>query len=1323
MLKRFLRKALFYSGLVFVILYAVTHLLLASSPVQNKVLIELKLALKDLGIDIEMESFEFATFSPKLYLNRVTLNTNAKAEVTLAEPLNIDKIRIEFSPLALIYREILIDEVALFHPKILLPQADVLYQKITRLASDKKASSLNRPGSLNVKIKKFGVVDALVHVISKNPGFELHSRSLSAFLEQNNRGQQTVQLDSNHFELMYEKLHLELNRIDVDVDISKNSVRANRLILEGKDLAVNIKGASSLPFLKGNNIDSSHVNYSIKLPIQLLSKISQLHLPVLGGIVSSTGSLDANKGIYSGKGDIQYAGVTVDGFSLDKGSLDFSLSEKKLNVTRINASMGSGSLVSDNVSVELSPQFPIEGQIELKSLKLNSLVEALKVKNPPLRMEIDGKVSLTGHLAQPLSIDAELSTQLKGFKVYNRMNEPLTRDNTILDIKQAALGAHFNISDSRVEFSSEIKALNGVLNSTGTFPYKGKAKINSTGKDLSLTELSHIASVDFAGKVESLTSSVTIEGEDVSVEGNFDLKQGEINEMVLGDVTGSANYDDMLLSFENLYLKGIQPISGQGFVDFRPKDNHYKFNVNIPRVSVEQAFKTFQKSKLPFPNPVGGEVTNGRIQIEGGHDDKGIEVKISGNARNFNWYQESWLSSFYSINYRENDVDFRRGIFVKKSGALEVTGKFENKKSWMKFLSHALRLEEFTYFGSAPLTGEVNGEIVVEGDLTKPRGNGELKLSRTAFRGVAIPDSSIKINTKEGRTEFAATMAGDKLRARWTKTPQSDGTENSSLLLFFRKMDLSPFLTLWLGKDIPPLETITASGDFSLNGNFENTSTLNGSGIFNELVLGLRTAPLRNEKPIEVSINKGNVQVSSFKLWGEDSQLSGSFSLEQGKKIAANLDGKMDLQFIQPFIPGLAYGIGKVACNFRMSGHPDKYSVLGNVNIDDAVFRLTGLESEFRSAKAQLTISQDKINVDKFDAVLGAGKVAVYGEVGIDRFTRFKPNLQVSVSEVSLKIRPYLSLQASGDLHIKGNEAPYLMGGNIQILESKLTQLSAGEGSELLPETPALKFDITADAPGKLFVITNVLDSEFKGSLRVLGDTNKIAMVGSLETVKGDMLFKEQKFGILNGSVKFEDSSRIYPRFNFSGRAYVKEQVTNPREYEVNLRVFGVPEDYKIRLTSTPFLSEQDLIALLVLGVTDREKGGGSVVDLGTSLVGETPFQSKLKNELGLGVKVQGGQNATITPGTTTGFDPLTTDSAANGPAVQVQKDLGKRTKLSASSPIGTGKTSPDFKIEHILDDNFSVNATSSDKNKGAQSTTNSVRSYGIDFRYNFTFE
>src|SRR5262249_32898075 len=149
----------------------------------------------------------------------------------------------------------------------------------------------------------------------------------------------------------------------------------------------------------------------------------------------------------------------------------------------------------------------------------------------------------------------------------------------------------------------------------------------------------------------------------------------------------------------------------------------------------------------------------------------------------------------------------------------------------------------------------------------------------------------------------------------------------------------------------------------------------------------------------------------------------------------------------------------------------------------------------------------------------------------------------------------------------------------------------------------------------------------------------------------------------------------------------------------------GTPEDYKVRLSSSPPLAESDIISLLLLGVTSRTSEG-NYFDLGSTVMGQIPLKSKIQNELGLDISIKSqpanisGQTVNSTPG------PNNTDLTV--PSVQIKKDITDRTKVSYSNTLEAIPVR-ELKIEHVLDDNFSVNATATDGAPGS-TTTSSVQ-------------
>lgn len=1306
------------SFLIFVLtilgLYVALHLVLGSSPVQRRVLTEIRQALAQFGIDLKIESIEFSALSPKIYLNRVTISTTPKAAVQLPEPLGIDKVKLSFQPLSLISRRIVIDEAILFHPRIVVPKADALYRKVEQLMKARKAPSVST-GGFNLEVKKVGVVDALLNIASQDPPFSIRSRSFSAFVEQSASRQQNVSVESQNLEIERGQLKTTLSKVDVDVDITEKSLRVNRAIVQSLEMALNLIGACSLPFKEDKGPDSFNASYDLRLSLSLLEKITELKAPPMLGTLTSAGTASGSRGIYSGNGSVKYEGLSIDGYQIGSGTLAYALSEKRATFSEMILRYAGGEVRSKNLTIGLHDRYPISGELQTREVQLEKILDSVKSYHNLIRLPLSGEVKADGFLKGPFTINARISQKAKSLDVVMRDDKPIDEANTVLHLPGGEVNGQLNFFLDRMGFEAEVIALGAKVQTDGYVGFDDSAKVRARGEGISLTEMRRIGDVRLSGTA-SMIAEVDVKDSDPRIAGSFDVVNGEIQNLPIGALKGQAYYQSQLLSFENLETVVPEPVKGNGFIDFKPKKSHYRFSLDARRALVDETFAVFRKQKLEFEPPKGGEITDGRVVIEGGHDDKGIEVIATGKAKGFSFYGERWTSSSFSVTYREPYVDLNRVMLLKRSGGLEVKGRFASSGTTVTFQSYGLRLEELDLIGKAPLSGEIVGELTLVGDLRvmPPRGTGEIRLVKMNFRGSPIPDSSLRIRPEGDSMEFLASVVGEKLRGRYVRPVGQ--LEKGTVMLYFKDFDFAPLLTLTMGKDVPTLTEITGTGDVSFTGNLNEWQTVKGSGSIQSLVLGLRGTPMTNKSPLNIRIENGAVLVERFHLVGSDSQVSLDYLYQPKKAVKASLDGKLDLQFLQPFIPGLESGSGKVSVGLRMSGRPEQFELLGNVTLEDGAFRLTGLTDEFRAVQAQVSVSQDKLNVDRFEAVMGSGKVAVSGEVDIKRFQALIPNLRVSANRVTMKFQS-VTAAFSGDFTIKGPTTPYLLAGQCRVWQANMNRFDNTSELRSSDGKPTLRFDVTCEARDKILVATDVIDAEFKGNFHFLGDSQQIGMLGSADAIGGSLLFRETKFVLNSGAVKFESPSVIAPRFNVSGRAVVRETKTIPQQdYEVTLQVFGTPKDYKIRLTSNPSLSEGDITSLLLLGVTTRgstDAAEGNYFDFGTAIAGQIPFQSKLQSELGVDVRLN-TQTVKGEVSSEPGSPQLSTV-----PSVQIQKDITKRTKLKYSNTLDAIPIR-EFKIEHALDDSFSVNATAGDK---ARADTQSSKSYGVDFRYRFSFE
>lgn len=1297
----------------------VVLLILGSSPVQRWVFEEIQKGLSKSGFVLEIESIEFSMLSPKLYLNRVQLKATKKAPVQLPEPLAVDKIKIHFQPLGLIYKQIIIQEVTLFHPKIVIPQAEQFYSRLKSFIESQKGLELKNDGQYTILVKQAGVVDALVDVKATEHELALRSQSLSMYVQHSIGGQRTVSVQSGNIELQRGPLKQVLHRTDIEVDVGEGGLRMNRAFVKGEKLSLDFKGTASSEILDGKPPSWFSGSFDVRVPLDLLDKIPELKGVDLKGVALLKGAGEWESGKFTATGQVGYENLIVEGYTIGNLLSEFSANPDWFILNDAKFEYAGGIVSSPKISVELKDRFAVEGDLNVRDLSLSALLESVREPDVPVRMKVNGEIKARGVLKGPLEIRGDVETSFGGLSVVDdgTVNDP--DQEKILDFGDGTLQGVMVFTKERMTFQSNVEVLGGTGSVDGYLGFNGETLIHANLSQASLTQLERISGLRVGG-VADIKGDIEVKGGDVKIGGTVALENAEIASILLGRVKGEVYFKSALLSFEKLEIPSIKPILGHGFVDFGKENLHYKFNAAIDRAPIDQIFGIFQKQELSFPVPVEGEA-EARVSIEGGHDDRGVEVVASGSARGFKWFDEAWGKSNFIFTYRSDVVEFNKVLLMKKTGGLEIGGHFMKDRARLTLKSQQLRLEDFDYLNEVPLIGLIDGEITLEGDADGfySSGYGELQLKDLTFRGKPFDDSLIRLRPEAGGIEFLGSIFGDSLRGRYVRSHKA--SRKDELLIYFNKLDVVPLLAVLMDQDLTTIGSILATGDLSLTGKLLDWRSLTGSGTISDLEVGLRGTPLKSEKPVAISVNQGALSIGKLHLLGVDGEIDADLEYIPGKQLNAGLDGKLDIRYLQIFVPGLVYGEGKASVSARMSGHPERFRLIGNLSLDDARIRISGIDDTFEAVNLQLGLSQDKLNVNRFDAQLNGGKVQVFGAVKIDRFNKFEPDLRIVGSRIGLNFKESLAIKLNGEVKLSGPETPYLMKGNCEVIEAKLSSFdSRKEEAPGVSGKAPIAFDVKCVADDKVFVETEIINAEFKGDFHLLGDTNQIGLLGAAEVSRGDLIFRDTKFNLESGTVRFESSENIKPRFRMSGRSAVKEQKTvAPQEYVVNINAFGTPEQYSIRLSSSPALSEADIISLLVLGVTSSGQDG-NYLELGSTLAGQIPLNKKVKEELGVGIsfKSQGGQTSTTSVGTAS-------TAGASVPTVQLQKPITEKTTVFYSNSLDN-ETFRELRVEQILDNNLTVNATAGLGTRASTdtSTADTTRqSYGIDFRFRFEFE
>jgi translocation and assembly module TamB len=224
--------------------------------------------------------------------------------------------------------------------------------------------------------------------------------------------------------------------------------------------------------------------------------------------------------------------------------------------------------------------------------------------------------------------------------------------------------------------------------------------------------------------------------------------------------------------------------------------------------------------------------------------------------------------------------------------------------------------------------------------------------------------------------------------------------------------------------------------------------------------------------------------------------------------------------------------------------------------------------------------------------------------VELASFVPVRHRLDVRVDEVPVAVPPWLPATLSGRVEAAGTledtgvtgrlhvvRARYTA--NLDLLESGLLQKSRKPPPPPRPYDKSgewLRFDVQIAVDGDARVENDVVAGDVRGDLTLTGTLAAPGLVGSLAMASGSRArFRGNEFALSHAVLDFTDRSKVEIALDVYGESQV-------RDYQIFLHASGGLADPRLTLTSSPPLSQPDIITLLSLGFTRRDASASAGV-------------------------------------------------------------------------------------------------------------------------------
>jgi len=988
-------------------------------------------------------------------------------------------------------------------------------------------------------------------------------------------------------------------------------------------------------------------------------------------------------------GELLGKGVTLGALKPGDFTVRAALSGPSVTLTELSVPVGTGTLRASG-ELRLASSLPLRLHAELDGVSLFSVFERVGMTGTWVDLLATGPVNLTGKLAPGPELQGQADLKVSRFVTWTHAVDRPGPAPPILSIPSGEVSVDLGIHPDRVELTNgkvRVGAARAVADVVIPYGGRGPITVDTTAEPLVLEEVGRIAGIPVGG-VGAARVAIRIPPGQLFLDGELALQDSAFRGFALGSLQSPVTVREGILSFsEATGLKGRTPYQGRAVLDFREENPEVHLAVDVPAGRVEDLVEVLAPVS-PALQPlrrvlVGG--ARGTVSLEGpgdtmeGRFDLDLSAVTLSGRRLGDGALHARLDRGQAITL--DTLSLRGPLGASRaSGRWDFTGPLAGE-----FRVDGLQLEELVgpevarrlrARGSLVLAGTVGGTDS-ETDVRLTLGGPQIYLSGRALGPMALEAHAL----------------GEQVEVRGRPVADTDLALTARL---HRPYPYDATLKLALG-DLRALLPATAAAQ-GLNGSATGVLTASGSlsevessrGLLHLDTLTLQRGEFRaqNDGPWDVRFRGGRVSTEGLRLKGPETELgvSGYFDPEA---MDVALSGALDLRLVESFAPALERASGRLELVGTARGDPADPQIVGTATLVDAGFRVRGQPIELRGLKGKLDFSESRILWSDLEGQANDGRMTSRGDV---RWRRFRPDqvdLSLQLDQVSVRLVEDAPFAATGELNLTGRPGAFFLAGDLDVqrlryrrpfgFDTLLQRANRGTGPGEQP-TEWLQLDVALHLKDAA-VENNVARARILGDVRLGGNNLRPGLVGAMEAAEGSQaFFRGTTFNVTQGAVDFKDRRSLEGVFDVRAESQV-------REYLIRLHAFGKTSQPQILLSSEPALPEGDIISLLTLGVTSRDRANSNTTTTGAGIAAEALYQAS-----GLDRQVQRflPRNSVIRD---LSFHVSTLYNDANGlvePTVQLEsKFLTDQLKLGVSQPV-SGKGTRAL-AEYRFDDRVSA--------------------------------
>lgn len=825
----------------------------------------------------------------------------------------------------------------------------------------------------------------------------------------------------------------------------------------------------------------------------------------------------------------------------------------------------------------------------------------------------------------------------------------------------------------------------------------------------------------------------------------------------LGKAEGEIDY---IINQEKLDIKkldstfGNTVIKGKGNLTFGDSPT-IDLSIEKPQATYQDSLRMYHvlvKDITLIPRDLDYDYAT-KFQIKGPLNlhKMAIVGQVKSGANSLYW--EDINSSEFKFKFQYNKIKIFDLKILEGNGTLTGELEYDLRSSDIKYQAkiNRIRTTDIEVIAKANLgfEGSFEGELsgVRKDNFFKSKM--QLDIVKSTIGDVDVADSKIEVSIEGKKAYVRGDFLGQKITFESFLNFNKRETKNLSYLNFLVKSenikDLLGFLSTHNMVDNKLEGEVEL--DFSSSFNLFDIKKLDAE--LNLKKLNLKKGEIKlslDENARKISIKDGNINIWDVALKDEVNSLTfrgdGNF-YNKFKIIAAH---KMDVGIFKLFSPNLKIARGVSEGKMMFFGNKD--GILTNIVLAGKLDKLSiyGVPNYFEDIDFNLSLENKDLLIQRFHGRYGKGELDLSGDITLN-YPIPRVDLDYQFSNIRFPImdlkKSYVLVSGRGSLD--GNEIPYDLSGKYSIvygdLRNEINEYYASVGpstfyEKYLPKElikrrfPYFNFDLGVNITTPIEMRNSLAEILFDGSIEVTGNSQGPIFNGVLRVVpnKSKVVFKANEFNIQVGEVRLNNAPVENPEIKFAGTAKIKE-------YDVKFEFEGATDNISIDFSSDPFLSKEDILSLLTIGITsedaqglsESEKQAITSVGLGTLLADQLKINQGLSSGLGLRLsvipEVEEDTDYSGSEQREGVISPYAT-RYKSATSVQVKKLITKDLNLSISSRVGGSIDQKQrMSADYYINKNISLEGVYEIKTTQDANISNVSNAFGADLIFRWSFK